>query len=230
MDEFASIEVKGERWMLLPEKAVWWPARHTLLVADTHFGKAATFRKAGIPVPGGTTAAMLARLSGIIQRTAVQRLIVLGDLVHSPTRADQDFEAELISWRTGLAGLDIVLLAGNHDRGHSRLFDALGIHAGVTQLTEPPFFFCHDGRTASDRVDYAVSGHLHPAIRNPDPWGTQRRLPCFWFGEAGALLPAFGEFTGNTILEREAGDQVFAIADGCVVPIGPRGGSRCVAG
>ncbi|NUR18637.1 MAG: DEAD/DEAH box helicase, partial [Gemmatimonadaceae bacterium] len=56
------ISVRGEELVLLPERAAYWPARTTLLVADAHFGKAATFRAAAIPVPAGTTDATLGRL------------------------------------------------------------------------------------------------------------------------------------------------------------------------
>jgi uncharacterized protein len=40
--------------VLLPGRAAWMPATRTLLVADLHLGKAATFRHAGIPVPEGS--------------------------------------------------------------------------------------------------------------------------------------------------------------------------------
>jgi metallophosphoesterase superfamily enzyme len=46
--------VMGERFVLLPEKAAFWPAMKTLFVADFHLGKAASFRRAGIPLPPGT--------------------------------------------------------------------------------------------------------------------------------------------------------------------------------
>jgi hypothetical protein len=37
--------VAGEKLGLFAERAIYWPARSTLLVADPHFGKAATFRR-----------------------------------------------------------------------------------------------------------------------------------------------------------------------------------------
>ena len=43
--------ISGEQLDLLPEKAIWWPRRRTLLVADVHCGKDATFRAMGVPVP-----------------------------------------------------------------------------------------------------------------------------------------------------------------------------------
>ena len=49
------IEVAGEPVWLLPERAVFWPQGGTLVTADLHWGKAATFRSAGVPIPGGAT-------------------------------------------------------------------------------------------------------------------------------------------------------------------------------
>lgn len=49
------IQCAGEAVWLLPERALWWPAQRMLMVADAHFGKAATFRARGVPVPAGST-------------------------------------------------------------------------------------------------------------------------------------------------------------------------------
>jgi metallophosphoesterase superfamily enzyme len=51
--------------LLLPGRAAFLPASATLLVADLHLGKAATFRQAGIPVPEGSAQADLARLTPV---------------------------------------------------------------------------------------------------------------------------------------------------------------------
>ena len=55
---------------LLPGRAVWWPEARSLFVADVHFGKAASFRHAGQPVPTGTTADNIARLDVLLTTTA----------------------------------------------------------------------------------------------------------------------------------------------------------------
>ena len=44
-----AIQCAGETVWLLPERALWWPAQRMLMVADAHFGKAATFRARGVP-------------------------------------------------------------------------------------------------------------------------------------------------------------------------------------
>ena len=65
----------GTLLWLLPGRAVWWPQARSLFVADVHFGKAASFRHAGQPVPTGTTADNIARLDALLTTTGAQRLV-----------------------------------------------------------------------------------------------------------------------------------------------------------
>ena len=61
--------------LLLAEKAIFWPKRNVLFVADPHFGKAATFRKSGIPVPEENTFEDCDLLSRLILKTKAQKII-----------------------------------------------------------------------------------------------------------------------------------------------------------
>lgn len=47
------IHLAEEALWLLADKAVYWPARKCLLIADAHFGKASAYRSLGQPVPQG---------------------------------------------------------------------------------------------------------------------------------------------------------------------------------
>ena len=48
--------MRGERLQLHADRALYWPARGRLLIADLHLGKGDVFRRAGIAVPRGGTA------------------------------------------------------------------------------------------------------------------------------------------------------------------------------
>src|SRR6476469_9316188 len=76
------IVMAGERVALYAARALYWPRCMTLFIADLHLGKAATFRAGGVPLPRGSTAADLARLTRLIERTSAARLGVLGDFLH----------------------------------------------------------------------------------------------------------------------------------------------------
>ena len=54
-----TISLCDEDVALLPSGALWLAGRSALLVADAHLGKAHSFRRLGVPVPAGTTDAVL---------------------------------------------------------------------------------------------------------------------------------------------------------------------------
>src|SRR5262245_54857365 len=108
--------VAGETLVLLPERAVYWPARKSLFVADFHLGKAASFRRAGIPIPQGSTTENVERLGRAIDRTGAASVVFLGDFLHSRQgRADSTF-ARFAAWRAQRAGVEMTIVRGNHDR------------------------------------------------------------------------------------------------------------------
>lgn len=63
------VTVAGVEVWLLARPAMFIPSRDAVLVADMHWGKASAFRAASIPVPNGTTASDLARLSEVLRLT-----------------------------------------------------------------------------------------------------------------------------------------------------------------
>ena len=215
-------EVAGESLTLLPERAAYWPRAATLLVADPHWGKAATFRAGGVPVPRGTTSEGLARLDRVIARTGARRIVFLGDYLHARAGRAPETLRLLAEWRVANPELELVLVRGNHDR-HA---GDPPIDAGLTCVDAPlhvdPFVLAH--HPAASDEGYVLAGHLHPGARLSGRGGMRERLPCFWFGRGCGVLPAFGEFTGLADVTAEAGDRVYAVAGGEVVEVGRRDG------
>jgi DNA ligase-associated metallophosphoesterase len=215
------IELSGEELWLLPEKAIYWPARRTLIVSDLHIGKAAAFRAAGVPVPEQTTAATLDRLTRAVERTGAARILCLGDLLHAPSGRTAAALEAVAAWRARHAELDIVLVRGNHD---TRSGDPPATWA-IKCVDEPwdddpansPFTWRHKPGVTLGR--YTLAGHIHPAIAL-DGAGRQRlTLPCFHFGPQLGILPAFGEFTGTALMRRAADERVYVVAGERVVKI-----------
>ena len=202
---------------LLPERAIYWPRKKTLLAADTHWGKAATMRAAAIPIPGGTTTADLARLTRILDTTRATRLVLLGDAIHAREgRAPRTLEA-VAEWRKMHDGLDILLVRGNHDRRAGDPPEAFKIRCADAPFSEAPFVFQHFPGAASD--GYALAGHLHPAIHLHGRGKQKANLVCFWFTPEFGVLPAFGSLTGAAFVERAEEDRVYAIAGDEVVRV-----------
>ncbi|QDT14345.1 ligase-associated DNA damage response endonuclease PdeM [Alienimonas californiensis] len=230
----------GEALILMPERAVFRPppaggAGGTLYVADTHWGKAATFRAAGVAVPPGGTAADLARLSRALRRTRAGRLVVLGDLLHARLgRNEAATNAAVAAWRAETADVRMELVLGNHDRAAGPPDPAWQIEARPDPTPDPPFVLKHFPEP--DPAGPVLAGHEHPAVRLAGPGGERLKLPCFRLtgriddrgGEAGAVLtlPAFSAFADGGVLRPAPGERICVIADDEVLEIPLRKGQR----
>jgi uncharacterized protein len=213
----ALVRIAGEDLTLLPERAVWWAERRTLLVADPHFGKAATFRALGVPVPRGTTTGTLGRLDAIIARTSPTRVVFLGDFLHAVEGRDSETLRVLNEWRRRHGALEMTLVRGNHDARAGDPPRELEIHCETGPLANGSFVLDHHPRRSAD--GYVLCGHIHPAVTLTGAGRQHSRLPCFWFGRDVGVLPAFGEFTGVAEVEVQLGDQVFVVADDVVMAV-----------
>lgn len=201
----------GALLRLLPERVVYLPEHHTLLVADAHIGKAQSFRRHGVPVPGGTTAETLARLSRAVAATGAQQVVFLGDLLHSAqARAVATLQA-FADWRTAHTGLALTLVRGNHDDHAGDPPPAWGMHCVDGPLHLGPLALAHHPAAIDGR--YVLAGHLHPAAIVAGRGPGRLRLPCFHLGPAIGVLPAFGDFTGMHVMPRGPDDRVVVIAE-----------------
>lgn len=191
---------------LLPGRAALLPATGTLVCADLHLGKAATFRRAGMPIPEGSAQQDLTRLTELVRRHAARRLVVVGDLFHAgkgcTTQVLDEFRHCCDELRS--SGTEVVLVLGNHERSLGRHFSPrdLGIDHCVKELAEPPFRFVHEPmndttQPAGEPPLFTIAGHLHPAITLKSPSGDRLTGRCFVATPGLLILPAFGSFTGG---------------------------------
>jgi uncharacterized protein len=217
LSEPASIVVAAERLLLLPERALFWPRKNALIVADLHLGKAATLRAASLAVPEGSAAADLARLSRVLDDTQATQLLLLGDLLHARQGRDPATLALVAAWRERHAALEIVLVRGNHDRAAGDPPAQWQISCVDEPLVEPPFALQH--YPGASEHGYSLAGHLHPAVQLRGRGGQRERLPCFVFGATGAILPAFGSFTGAATIQPKSDERIFVVADQSVIQV-----------
>jgi DNA ligase-associated metallophosphoesterase len=211
------ITVAGAPLRLLPRRAAFLPEAGVLLIADAHIGKAQSFRRLGVPVPGGTTAEALRTLSGLLADTGARRIVFLGDLLHSARSRAAASWAAVAQWRDAHADTELTLVRGNHDRHAGDPPPAWRVDCVDEPLRLGTFALVHHPQPVAGA--YALAGHVHPAAVLGGRARERLRLPCFHFGPAVGVLPAFGDFTGMHVLPREPGDRVFVIADDVVRPL-----------
>jgi uncharacterized protein len=211
-----SVVVADVPLILRPDRALWIPSLHTLVVADLHWGKAAAFRAAHVPIPTGTTSSDLSRLSAALHDTRAERLIVLGDLLHAKHGRHPDTIATIAQWRQAHITLAIDVVRGNHDVHAGDAPKEWHMHAVDAPLPFGPFVGCHE--PAPHPNGYVLSGHLHPHVSVRGRGRQSLTLPCFVFGSHVGIVPAFTEFTGRGAYTRSETDHIYAIAENDVIP------------
>ncbi|HLX92818.1 MAG TPA: ligase-associated DNA damage response endonuclease PdeM [Puia sp.] len=214
------LTVQKQHLWLSAERSVFWEEESALIVSDLHFGKTGHFRKSGIAVPQAVFKEDIQRLVSQIQYYRPKHLIVVGDFFHSKANKELDLFRK---WRTDFTEIEIHLIKGNHDILENDWYDTCAIKLIEETMDLRGFTFIHD-ISCSTKINersasYFFSGHIHPGIRISGAGRQTLCFPCFYFGEAYAVLPAFSRFTGIAIIEPKEDEQVFAIVKNRLVKL-----------
>ncbi len=213
MKDKLDVDILDQRLTLLPERAVWWGSRRALLLSDVHLGKGHSFRRLGMGVPAGTSAADLKRIGNLIKRFDAETVWVLGDLIHA--EIDRQLRTSVADWREQHADVTFRLVLGNHDRRlHSpppewqiEVIEGEAIVAGIRLRHEPTRDACAE-----------ISGHVHPVVKLRAGRGDRMTARAFLLRQSMQLwLPAFGDFTGGYVVKPETDDRVFVVGGGTVI-------------
>lgn len=200
---------------LLSEGAVYLTDSSTLVVADVHLGKSATFRARGLPVPEGDTARDFQRLLELRKKCGAARLVIAGDLFHASSGITPELETALAEFLTELA-VPVTLVIGNHDAKISSL--PSGLHCVPSFPVAAEISVVHDPAHGIGEI-FHICGHLHPTVKFRDGKRTSLRMPCFLFRANTLILPAFGSFTGGALMTPLPEDRVFVSLRDTVVEL-----------
>ena len=215
---------------LLPERALWLPDHHTLVVADLHFGKVNHFRRAGLPVPLGANIKNAEQLIDLLNLCQPQHTYFLGDLFHSVYNDDWEAVGQIVRH---FRGCRFTLIRGNHDILSEQQYVRHGIDVqeqavvGDLLLTHEPL-----SQELIPLNQVNVSGHVHPAARLLGKGRQSLTLPCFWRSSNQLIVPAFGAFTGLAAVYPQGDDILYTIVDKRIMELRPPGensGSQPVA-
>ena len=215
--EYASITIHGETLFLMPDRALWWPSRKQLIIADLHLGKASHFNRHGSVLPNTPAVRDLQKLHLLCELLHAQSLLVLGDLFHS----EYNNEFELLKiFKSNFPALRLEVVKGNHDILTNADYQSAGIILHEQYLEDGPFAFVHDPLEVKHETKYLIGGHIHPGVVLYGKARQHARLPCFYFTEKYAVLPAFGALTGLHALRRQhPEDRIFALVGEKVVEL-----------
>lgn len=210
-----TINCREEELILDKERAIYWPAQRMLIISDVHIGKSAYFRRHGIPVPATIGLSDMDRITKLLNIYNTDILLITGDMFHNKMNSDVE---QFRSWRMQHAELEIHLIKGNHDDLNEENYSGLNIKVHKKELLIHPFRFIHDKPDTKDEY-FNITGHIHPGVTIFGKARQRMRLPCFYFSDTCAVLPAFSVFTGLSNITPEAGDAFYAITPTKVIAL-----------
>lgn len=202
--------------LLLPQKAIYIEKLQALFIADPHFGKAAHFRKAGVPISEHLHDDDLQKISQLIHLYKPSDIYFLGDLFHSDLNESWWVLEEFIDV---FPKVNFHLVKGNHDILPKSCYSSGNWIIHEEPLEIENFLLSHEPLPEVPEGKINLCGHIHPGISLRGKGRQKVTLPCFFFSQQRMLLPAFGRFTGLDTLACTKSDQVFVIADEMVIQI-----------
>jgi DNA ligase-associated metallophosphoesterase len=197
---FAPFSFAGHEFVLVGERALYWPAEQALLVADLHLEKASYYAQTGQLLPPYDSRETLERVALAIRATGARRVYALGDNFH-----DSAGPARMEPHAAGMLGVltrvvEWVWLTGNHDAALEA--GPRGAWGGelAEEMEIAGVVLRHHAKVGETRPE--LSGHFHPRLQLTI---RQRRIrrPCVVVSETRAgpggrmILPAFGALTGG---------------------------------
>jgi DNA ligase-associated metallophosphoesterase len=202
----APIHFGGERLMLDPGGAAYWPDEHTLIVADLHFEKGTAAALGGHLLPPWDTRVTLDRLAALLRRYQPRRVIALGDSFHDSGGSGRLLTQDHARLATFADSVEFVWISGNHDPA-----PPAGIAGSVaSELACGKLLFRHQAIMGAASGE--ICGHHHPKAQIPAR-GTTVTRPCFVFDGRRLMLPALGAYTGG-----------LDVRDPAIAGLFPRGG------
>ncbi len=211
MDGYA-FTLGGTDLLARPSGALWWPARRLLAVADLHMGKSRRLaRRGGALLPPYDSAETLARLDAEITALNPVKVLCLGDSFDDSAAAHELDEPDRLWLLRLMAARTWLWVAGNHDPAPVALPGT-----SRAEWRQDGLVFRHIATGTAGEI----SGHHHPK------WSaTGRMRPCFLLTGQGAILPAFGAYTGGLRADAAelaplCGPGTLAVLTGrCAIPV-----------
>jgi uncharacterized protein len=201
----APIHLAGERLMLDPAGALFWPTTGLLAVSDLHLEKGSSYARRGQLLPPWDTQATLDRLTRLLRHYQPRIVLALGDSFHDDDGAGRLPSGELARLKAITGAHRFIWVQGNHDRT-----PPLGVGGEwVETFTTTTLIFRHQAVAVADGE---ICGHHHPKAAIPARGGSVSR-PCFVADSRRLMMPAFGAYTGG-----------LDVRDAAIARLFPRGG------
>jgi uncharacterized protein len=203
---------------ILLNKAIFFPEKGILAIADLHIGYEQMLKENGLTFPLSQLEETKKEIREIIKKlkSPLKKIILLGDVKHYfPYEKKEKFEIkELIGFLEEFVPLKkIKIISGNHEKVKLNNLEYSDF------ILEKEIFFTHGDKLFKEienkKIKYLVIGHLHPAIILKE--GIKKeKYKCFltgkWKGKKVIVLPSFLSINeGTQINEIKELEKEFSI-------------------
>ena len=202
MSAAAPIHLGGQRLMLDPMGALFWPAQRLLAVSDLHLEKGSSFARQGMLLPPWDTHNTLDKLTLLLRRWSPEIVVALGDSFHDAAGSGRLPANEQLRLNAMAAAHRFIWVQGNHDPTRP---EGLG-GEWVESHEAGSVVFRHEAIVSAGPGE--IVGHHHPKATIPARTGSVSR-PCFVFDGRRLMMPAFGAYTGGLDVRDPAIHRLF---------------------
>jgi DNA ligase-associated metallophosphoesterase len=186
----APVRMLGERLMLDPMGALFWPETRLLAVSDLHLEKGSSFARRGMLLPPWDTHATLDRLTLLLRRWSPATVVALGDSFHDASGSARLPATEQSRLNAMTGAHRFIWVQGNHDPTPPAGLGGEWVEA----FAAGPMVFRHQAISVAEPAE--IVGHHHPKATVQARSGSVSR-PCFVFDGKRLMMPAFGAYTGG---------------------------------
>ncbi|MEA2768078.1 MAG: uncharacterized protein QOD93_1040 [Acetobacteraceae bacterium] len=180
----------GERLMLDPMGALFWPETRLLAVSDLHLEKGSSFARRGMLLPPWDTHVTLDRLTLLLRRWSPATVVALGDSFHDASGSTRLPATEQSRLNAMTGAHRFIWVQGNHDPTPPAGLGGEWVEA----FAAGPMVFRHQAISVAEPAE--IVGHHHPKATVQARSGSVSR-PCFVFDGKRLMMPAFGAYTGG---------------------------------
>jgi DNA ligase-associated metallophosphoesterase len=180
----------GERLMLDPMGALFWPETRLLAVSDLHLEKGSSFARRGMLLPPWDTHATLDRLTLLLRRWSPATVVALGDSFHDASGSARLPATEQSRLNAMTGAHRFIWVQGNHDPTPPAGLGGEWVEA----FAAGPMVVRHQAISVAEPAE--IVGHHHPKATVQARSGSVSR-PCFVFDGKRLMMPAFGAYTGG---------------------------------
>jgi uncharacterized protein len=181
-----------------------------LIVADLHIGITRDMLEKGVFVPNQSMS-LAKKLNHLKKITKTRRLILAGDVKHRVSGFSFHEKSELEKFFDVLKFDKIIIVKGNHDGGIEKMLPHNKNILVKKSFTVSDYIITHGHANIKTTKKNIIIGHNQPHIKIRDDMGAYYVEPVWLRGRLGGkldgktliIMPAFNEFCGATIVNKD---------------------------